>query len=172
MTIDEAPIETLIFEDLKNSGFEMLNHRDTEITFDHAKLWITALGKYHALSFALRDQQPEKFAELTSGIPEVFLRENDAQFNEYFNGLKDILYEMLKGDDDAELLKTMKNVVGDSMFEMARKLVNGKSAEPYAVICHGDCWNNNTLFKFDSVIYFHFFRSVAQFYEKSQKISE
>lgn len=45
--------EVLFFEDLKASGFEMFD-RHKCITFDHVRLVMEALGKFHAISFALK----------------------------------------------------------------------------------------------------------------------
>jgi hypothetical protein len=47
-----------------------------------------------------------------------------------------------------------KQRVGDFMqnyFNNMLKCVDGAAAEPYAVICHGDCWTNNCLFKYSKV---------------------
>lgn len=52
-TIDAEVDESLIFEDLKADHFEMFDRRQ-EIGADHVRLIMNALGKYHALSFALR----------------------------------------------------------------------------------------------------------------------
>lgn len=52
-TIDAEVDETLIFQDLKADHFEMFDRRQ-EIGADHVRLIMNALGKFHALSFALR----------------------------------------------------------------------------------------------------------------------
>lgn len=52
-TIDAVEDEALIFQDLKADRFEMFD-RFQMITIDHVRLVMKALGKYHALSFALR----------------------------------------------------------------------------------------------------------------------
>lgn len=49
--------ETLIFEDLRENQFEMFD-RFEQIGIDHVRLIMVALGKYHALSFALRVRSP------------------------------------------------------------------------------------------------------------------
>lgn len=53
--------ECFFLEDLRNSHFTMLNHRTEAVTFDHVALAMKTLGKFHALSFALRDQHPQRF---------------------------------------------------------------------------------------------------------------
>lgn len=52
-TIDTEIAESLIFQDLKANNFEMFD-RHQSITIDHVRLIMNTLGKYHALSFALR----------------------------------------------------------------------------------------------------------------------
>jgi hypothetical protein len=27
--------------------------------------------------------------------------------------------------------------------------IDGAAAEPYSVICHGDCWNNNIMYRYE-----------------------
>jgi hypothetical protein len=36
-------------------------------------------------------------------------------------------------------------------YDNMLKCVDGTAAEPYAFICHGDCWTNNFLFKYSKV---------------------
>lgn len=46
----------------------MIDRRNEIIKADHVKLIMQALGKWHAISFALKDQQPEKFQQLASNF--------------------------------------------------------------------------------------------------------
>jgi hypothetical protein len=47
--------EAIFLEDLKTSGFEMLERGQTAlITFEHVKRIMIVLGKFHAVSYALK----------------------------------------------------------------------------------------------------------------------
>lgn len=148
--------ETLLLEDLKESKFEMIDHRTEPITVDHARLLMSALGKLHALSFALRDKRPDTFKEFASKVPEVLFRETEAGslngLKDYFDTLSPLVYGTLR-EDETELRQKLENVFADTFFNSTQKFVDGKAAEPYAVICHGDCWSNNILYKFGEVIW-------------------
>lgn len=101
--------------------------------------------------FRLQDQQPEKFEGL-SKMEEVFARPADANFKAYFNLLFNGAYKSLDQEGDERLLKKVKQVFSSDLFTVICECVNGASAEPYAVVCHGDCWNNNIMYKYDKVI--------------------
>lgn len=72
--------ESLFLEDLKRRDFEMINPRTESMSFDHVALLMRVIGKFHALSFALRDQQKEKFDELTSHLIEQFWPPFESEF--------------------------------------------------------------------------------------------
>ncbi|XP_026467679.1 uncharacterized protein LOC113371259 [Ctenocephalides felis] len=55
--------EFLILEDLHARNFVMFDKRK-KMDFSHITLVAKGLAKYHALSFVMRDQQPEKFHKI------------------------------------------------------------------------------------------------------------
>lgn len=144
----EEPFETIIMEDMKEIGYKLCNRQDP-LDYDHVLLAMREYGRFHALSFAIRDQKPELFLEFQNNIPEVFydiLVENE--------GSKKLLnYQCDRVADSFE--ETDKKCAYDKfinfqshMFEYVGKAVAGENAGSYAVISHGDCWINNLLFKY------------------------
>lgn len=63
-TITDDMNECIILEDLIARGFRMMDRFTEEVTADHIRLLMRILGKLHAVSFAIQDQQPQKFEEL------------------------------------------------------------------------------------------------------------
>lgn len=55
-------------------GFTTIDRQTTETSADHVRLVKQVLEKFHAISFALKDQQPEKFNEFASKVPEETFR--------------------------------------------------------------------------------------------------
>lgn len=128
----------MILEDLNARHFEVINHRQEILTFDHVSLVMKALGKFHALSFALRDQQPEKFKEITSSLNELYWVLLETQLNQHYTSLVDRFKGVLADEKQFDLLGKFNLKLGNDYFRTIRKINSGASAEPYAVICHGN----------------------------------
>lgn len=127
----------------------MINYRAESITFEHVSLVMKALGKLHAISFALKDQQPEKFKELASLSFEQYWTFLESEFNgHYFDTLKR-LTTILEEEKRLDLLEKFMRVAGEDQCTTIFNLVSSVAAEPYAIICHGDLTTNNSMFRYD-----------------------
>lgn len=149
-TVDAAPHECLILEDLAVDKYIMVDPRTENLSPDHVHLVMAALGKFHATSFALKQQQPAQFRQLTHGLDEVFIRLSDVNMGKFINATATNVANIAKSLGNDEIAGKVREVYPDNVYDLVYECVRGELAEPYAVICHGDCWNNNTLFKLDA----------------------
>ena len=60
--IQDRDESVIIMEDLRDSGYKMCD-KFKPTNYEHTKLVMTALGRLHALSFALKARRPEIFAK-------------------------------------------------------------------------------------------------------------
>lgn len=142
--------ESLFLEDLNLRHFGMVNLHREPITIEHISLVMQALGKFHALSFAVKDQQPEKFKQLKQHLVcEQYWTNLETDFKKIFMQLLTRLITCLEEENRSDLLEKFKRVTGDDVVTTVYGLVSGASAEPYAVICHGDLTTNNSMFRKD-----------------------
>ncbi|XP_017080794.1 uncharacterized protein LOC108114358 [Drosophila eugracilis] len=145
-----APHEFLIFEDLSGRDFRP-NSRSTMPTYDIVICSLKALAELHACSFILQQRNPAKFKELvnfvkkdnlfTPDIEEVTIEFGKAQLRKARNILN---------ESDGEQVAALKEVLEScekNLKSLALYCVEGKSQAPYKVICHGDFWNNNILYR-------------------------
>lgn len=123
-------------EDLKASDFEMIHHADPN-TADHVKLVMQGLGKLHAISFAMKDQEPKKFKELASNIKEILIQIEDKQMQEFWDSWPPGVLAALNDPKDAHIKQKAEKLYARRHIETAWECVDGKDAEPYSVICHG-----------------------------------
>lgn len=128
----------------------MLDRLNDEITAAHIKWVMHALGKYHALSFALKDQQPDIFKKLTSQLGEIYYRLDNESLRSFSEQFGTGIIKMAEKMGDNRITEKIRKLFTGDMCQMLADLVDGSHAEPYAVISHSDCWNNNTLFKLDA----------------------
>lgn len=144
--------EAILMGDLKDLGFEMFD-RHQEQKFEHFELVMKTLGRCHALSFALKDQHPDRIEPFKSMV-ELFTTKDadDPAMDTWFSMLITRTMETLDQENEPEVYEKTKKALEGKFIDMIKDLTNGKLAEPYAVICHGDCWNNNMLFKHENGI--------------------
>ncbi|XP_031627429.1 uncharacterized protein LOC116343490 isoform X2 [Contarinia nasturtii] len=149
-TIDVELNEGLVFEDLSVNGFTTVDRHKEDMTAEHVNLVMKTLGKFHAISFALKDQQPNKFNELASNLSEVFVRKDDIRLGEIVNQQAEIMLNVVSADEDAHLLAKVKKLCDQGIFSIATDCLDTELTGEATVISHGDTWQNNTMFKYDT----------------------
>lgn len=147
-TVDEEPNECLLFEDLSVRGFTVIDRRREEVTVDHVRLVMETLGKFHGISFAFKDQQPDKFNEIVSNLSEVFIRREDDHLRDFFNKQCEHVFNSVSREEDATVLAKAKKLYECDAFDVAADCL--EMVGPATVISHGDAWQNNTMFRYDS----------------------
>jgi len=127
---------------LRAEGFEMWPKNKPD-SVHHRELLIQKLAKMHAVSFALKDQQPEvfnEFKELHDISRTLFLKETTQNFlaTNYMR-----VQSYLEDDQQWKILEDIKNNFA-LYFEDCLK----DDDRPFNIITHGDCWNNNILYHY------------------------
>ncbi|XP_050305769.1 uncharacterized protein LOC126742931 [Anthonomus grandis grandis] len=138
--------EIIVLENLKSMGYETQD-RHKPMNLSQIKLVLEAYAEWHALSFALEDQKDPEYLEITKSFrlnPWKPYFQN--QLGEMIDFAQQSLYAILEQNGETTLLEKYRNLVGcDSARIVLTELMS--ASEDTAVILHGDCWNNNFLFK-------------------------
>lgn len=148
-SLTEDCLEGLFMEDLKVTGFEMFD-RFKDATVDHVNQVMRVLGKLHAISLAMKDQT--QLVEPYKGMQDIFLQRDDASkenIKVWFEMLKKQAIESLNLCESEDLKSKANAVLEGDFFEILLSCIDGVAAEPYTVISHGDCWNNNVMFRYE-----------------------
>lgn len=131
--IDDNSFEyAVVLEDLRPQNFIMWNKAKLS-PIENLHLVMRELGKFHALSFAMKDQQPHEFEEMTRA-DDLFL-----QFlqSKTIQGMYDKMYsetiKILKSEDHKNVLRHMK----ENLLAYFKDCLGEKAAEPFGVLCHG-----------------------------------
>ncbi|CAH0562112.1 unnamed protein product [Brassicogethes aeneus] len=145
----------IVLEDLRLSGYEMAD-RKVGLNFKQITAVLDELAKFHAVSLAVKMLHPQDFYTLLNtrdGISEaLFIKENEEWYRDYYkHAIQNVLDMASKKLSKLELgttiLNKFANFANDSFFEKMINLVSDTG--PLSVLCHGDCWTNNILFKLD-----------------------
>lgn len=148
-TVDVDLSECLFLEDLKQRSFNIIDKSKEQLTADHVNLVLRALGKYHAISMALRDQKPEQFKELTSNLLEVFFQNDDDTFRDYFNKQAHAALDTVSSEEDIHLHTKLKKFLSKDVIDILLDTLNLNEIGSGVVISHADTWQNNILYRHD-----------------------
>lgn len=148
-TIDTELSEGVLLEDLGARGFRIIDRYNEEVSAAHVYLVMKALGKLHAISFALKDQQPEKFKELSSDLSENYIRRNERLLRDYLLKESHRVLNVFSGERDSHFLAKINKLFEKHPMDIAADCLEVERSGSATVICHGDMWQNNTMFKYD-----------------------
>ncbi|XP_022920839.2 uncharacterized protein [Onthophagus taurus] len=143
VNLKQLDVPPIILENLRCLGYT-LRDRKKAIDDDHLRLPIKAFAKDHAISLAMKDQEPETFKNLTDGIIDYF----SINFIKY--GLSESIKncvkqfkETLDPDNDKEMLECCKTL-GETLVNSASKIT--ENVDEYDVLGQGDSWSSNMMF--------------------------
>lgn len=134
----------LVMEDLRARRFEMWP-KDKVISLDQELMILRELAKFHAVSFAMKDQRPAEFEELKPNndpFLEIGIR---GTLRSFLNRIMERAANVL---ENPEHKRFMMNFC-DTYANRIEELLTGKSSKELAIVGHGDCWSNNFLFQYD-----------------------
>ncbi|XP_047492827.1 uncharacterized protein LOC125041686 [Penaeus chinensis] len=147
----EESKEVLILEDLRPRGFKMWDRR-RGIDATHARLVLQEIGRFHAASLLLESELPGKDILRTYSLDDHFMSSETTKktFSEMascqLEGTAHILEKIPKYERVCQWLHKTKDEYMDMFIEM---LDPANYKPPFFVLNHGDCWNNNLLFRYD-----------------------
>lgn len=136
----------IVMEDLRHRQYEMWPKKEP-VHRDHVRCVVREMAKFHAVSFALKAEQPELFAEM-KGIHDLMgdLMHRSAAYRESVKESHRRAVNMIEHHLPQHAAKF--RAIQQNTITLIDAIADGSNFEPYAVLVHGDCWNNNMLFQY------------------------
>ncbi|KAK4884250.1 hypothetical protein RN001_000521 [Aquatica leii] len=142
------PHECVVMEDMKELGYKVLDRREP-LDYNHILLVTKEYARFHAISFALRDQKPTLFEEITKHTQCVLFNKADKYFVELINGYIDKALVVIDPIVNKSAYDKCLNFKKHSV-EIIKNVKKLQATDKYSVICHSDSWINNFLFKYSN----------------------
>ncbi|KAK3874030.1 hypothetical protein Pcinc_021004 [Petrolisthes cinctipes] len=144
--------ELLFLNDLRQKGFVMVDRYKGQDEA-HVRLALKELSRLHASSILLQAKAPdtnltEKYPSLDKDWLNCSEEEEKEKLHHMFSGSFDNAIVTLKGCERhaaAAWVEKIRSNIVDLFQEQLTKI------PPFEVICHGDFWNNNMLFRYNEV---------------------
>ncbi|KPI98623.1 hypothetical protein RR46_04596 [Papilio xuthus] len=137
--------EVLILEDLVSKGYEYETkvNRLKNLEYEQVCLVLRNLAKFHALSIVFELNDKENFIKLKCEFKDVLYQEtflDKSKLRNYYTNCYEDSIQLL---DDLEA-RTKLQYVETKLMQLLRYYTSPRT---FNVLCHGDCWVNNFLFK-------------------------
>lgn len=136
--------DVLVMDDLTEDGYVMCD-RLQQLDVNHCRTFIVTLAKYHATTVALHKKNPNLVE--ANGTHPMYNGTTELKMITYHETMKrnaflTILQKLNGMEDLIETIQTHGDNLRDALVKV---FIDGGSVN---VLNHGDCWNNNIMFKY------------------------
>uniref|UniRef100_A0A182JVH8 CHK kinase-like domain-containing protein n=1 Tax=Anopheles christyi TaxID=43041 RepID=A0A182JVH8_9DIPT len=137
----------IILEDVQRRGFSN-RHKFEPMDYDHARLAMVQLGRFHATSLALKKHQPELFEQYrymgdVTGERVLAMDGFDQAMEQAFESAS----ATLTAGDVARREKLAR--LRGCFAEELQNISDTSLSEPFCVVCHGDYAGDNMMFSYN-----------------------
>ncbi|XP_055634869.1 uncharacterized protein LOC129774863 isoform X2 [Toxorhynchites rutilus septentrionalis] len=138
--------EYILLADLSAQGFK--NFQRTEpLDYEDVRTILNNLAEFHAVSFAMKDQKPEIFSKIISQLAEtIFVAPLHSSFEGFLKRQVDYAIKTLE-HNPAEGDEVVRKRLFQFRDEYGPSMVDCVENREDVVICHGDCWISNILYR-------------------------
>lgn len=135
--------ECLVLENLIKSGYGLWN-RKIPMNAEHIGLVMGEYGKFHAVSYAMKEKTPELFNEISACLKQEPTEWEVENMKKFMQSMIPQMQKVVEGNPvlQAAFLRMVPNL--EQFFK-----VDIQQPKEKMTIIHGDCWCNNMLFKYD-----------------------
>ncbi|XP_053670922.1 uncharacterized protein LOC128721220 [Anopheles nili] len=138
----------IVLEDVRPRGFSN-RHKFEPLDYDHARLAMVQLGRFHATSLALKKQQPELFEQYrymgdVTGERVLAMGGFEQAMEQAFENAS----ATLNANDESKREKLAR--LRGSFVEELQNIGDTALSEPFCVVCHGDYAGENMMFSYNS----------------------
>ncbi|XP_028027473.1 uncharacterized protein LOC114240967 [Bombyx mandarina] len=142
----EKSNEVLILEDMLLYGFVLDSKPKHEVLdFEQCSLVISELAKFHALSFVCGEREKESFSKIKSDFSDIIYQDHFLDKSKLKNYFLESFDMSLSVVTDVKAHKVLEEIK-PSILKILQCF---SKASKTNVLCHGDCWINNILFKYE-----------------------
>lgn len=137
----------ILMEDLSEGKFEM---KDTfkPSDYQHTRKLFIELGKFHAISFALRFKAPKVFDQFTN-MNDLMCRLMSTPTMRHLAPRNCQLAADLFYQPDQQQIRDKILSYKSNIWIQMENILDGRKSEPFSAVCHGDCWINNVMYNYD-----------------------
>ncbi|KAI4466684.1 hypothetical protein MML48_2g00013522 [Holotrichia oblita] len=143
----EESREFLLLENLNDLGFKVFDKKKL-LDEDHILMVLKNYAKFHGVSYALKDQRGDVFANLCQTIADdtILLLFKHFNLKTTLSDSVAVLKEYGNGKIDSSTFETVEKLI-ENFYEFIKETVNCNHDQ--TILVHGDCWINNMQFKYD-----------------------
>ncbi|KAG7160311.1 uncharacterized protein LOC121876410 [Homarus americanus] len=141
--------EVMILEDLRSGGFKMFG-RMKSMDKAHTYLVLEELARFHAASTLAQAKSTQilkaKF-KLHQEDSDFFTNNADDQYSNLSRGNIKIVADIARKIGGYDKIVAWLEDFANKSSEVCNKQLG--AIPPFDVVCHGDCWSNNMLFRYE-----------------------
>uniref|UniRef100_A0A9I3FGL8 CHK kinase-like domain-containing protein n=1 Tax=Anopheles epiroticus TaxID=199890 RepID=A0A9I3FGL8_9DIPT len=137
----------IVLEDVQRRGFSN-RHKFEPMDYDHARLAMVQLGRFHATTLALKKHQPELFEQYrymgnVTGERVLAMEGFEQAMEQAFEAASATLNQADVGR--REKLARLRGCFAEEL----QNISDTELSEPFCVVCHGDYAGDNMMFSYN-----------------------